>query len=104
MAISFCEGEEKAFLKDILKLIARDIPVVTEHPFHNGDSMSAPAQRPLAQKPKQQHPRDKKGGFSRNRPGHVAPRQQKDKGNGNGQPRHGQQQRSHQQRERSTSK
>ncbi|SHN11501.1 DEAD/DEAH box helicase [Chitinophaga sp. CF418] len=101
MAISFCEGEEKAFLKDILKLIARDIPVVTEHPFHNGDNMSAPAQRPAAPKP-QQHPRDKKGGFSRNRQGHVAPRQ--NKGNGSSQPRHGQQQRNSQQRERSASK
>lgn len=102
MAISFCEGEEKAFLKDILKLIARDIPVVTEHPFHNGDSITAPAQRPAAPKPKQQHPRDKKGGFSRNRPGHVAPRQQKD--NGNGQPRHGQQHRNNQQREKTASR
>lgn len=104
MAISFCEGEEKAFLKDILKLIARDIPVVTEHPFHNGDNLSAAAQRPLAPKPKQQHPRDKKGGFSRNRQGHVSPRQNKDNGNGNGQPRHGQQQRSNQQRERSAAR
>lgn len=113
LAISFCEGEEKAFLKDILKLIAREIPVVTEHPFHNGDSMSAPIQRPAVQKPKQ-HPRDQKGGFSRNRQGLVSPRQSKGNGNGsgkpngngNGQSRHGQgqQQRSGQQRERSTSR
>ncbi|PSL23650.1 DEAD/DEAH box helicase [Chitinophaga ginsengisoli] len=109
MAISFCEGEEKPFLKDILKLIARDIPLVTEHPFHNGDNLSAPVQRPAAPKPKQQHPRDKKGGFSRNRQGHVAPREHKGNGgsngnsSGNGQPRHGQQ-RGHQQRERSASK
>lgn len=101
MAISFCEGEEKPFLKDILKLIARDIPVVTAHPFHNGDNLSVPAQRAVAPKPKQQHPRDKKGGFSRNRPGHIAPRQHKDNSDGNGQPRHGQR---NQQRERSATK
>ncbi|HJT73575.1 MAG TPA: DEAD/DEAH box helicase [Chitinophaga sp.] len=86
IAISFCEGEEKAYLKDILKLIARDIPVVTAQPFHNGDSLSAPVIAPPSQK-KPQHPRDKKGGFSRNRQGHVNPRQQKD--SGKGQPRHG---------------
>ena len=75
IAISFCEPEEKAFLKDILKLIAREIPVVTEQPFHNGDSMASPAPKPAPQqKPKQQHPRDKKGGFSKNRQGVVQSR------------------------------
>lgn len=103
MAISFCEGEEKPFLKDILKLIARDIPVVSEHPFHNGDSMAMPVQRPVAPKPKQQHPRDKKGGFSRNRQGLITPRRN-DKGSGNGKPRQGQPQRGSQQRERTATK
>jgi ATP-dependent RNA helicase RhlE len=99
IAISFCEAEEKAFLKDILKVIAREIPVVTEHPFHNGDSMAAPVQRAASQKSTQQHPRDRKGGFSRNRQGHVSPRQSK--GGGEGQQRNGQQPQRHgQQRER----
>lgn len=33
MALSFCDREEKAYLKDITKLIAQAIPVVQEHPF-----------------------------------------------------------------------
>lgn len=33
IAISFCDGEERAFLKDIEKLIQQRIPVVQEHPF-----------------------------------------------------------------------
>jgi ATP-dependent RNA helicase RhlE len=33
MAISFCDYEEKIFLKDIQKLIAKTIPVVSGHPF-----------------------------------------------------------------------
>lgn len=33
MAISFCNIEEKAYLKDIQKLINQSIPVVDEHPF-----------------------------------------------------------------------
>ncbi len=32
-ALSFCDHEEKEFLRDILRLIKRDIPVVAEHPF-----------------------------------------------------------------------
>lgn len=33
IAISFCDGEEKAYLKDIQKLIAQSIPEVKEHPW-----------------------------------------------------------------------
>ena len=35
LAISFCNLEERAFLKDIQKLISQKIPVVEEHPFLN---------------------------------------------------------------------
>jgi ATP-dependent RNA helicase RhlE len=33
VAISFCDEEEKAYLKDIQKVIAKSIPVVSQHPF-----------------------------------------------------------------------
>ncbi len=32
-ALSFCDAEEKAYIKDIQKLISRQIPVIEEHPF-----------------------------------------------------------------------
>lgn len=32
-AISFCDAEERAFLKDIEKLIAKKVPVIENHPF-----------------------------------------------------------------------
>ncbi|MBL7962496.1 MAG: DEAD/DEAH box helicase [Flavobacteriales bacterium] len=32
-ALSFCDHEEKAYLRDITRLIKREIPVVAEHPF-----------------------------------------------------------------------
>jgi ATP-dependent RNA helicase RhlE len=35
IAISFCDAEEKAFLKDIEKLIGKSIPVISEHPYHS---------------------------------------------------------------------
>jgi ATP-dependent RNA helicase RhlE len=33
IAFSFCDGEERAYLKDILKLTNQEIPVVEEHPY-----------------------------------------------------------------------
>lgn len=35
IAVSFCDQEEKAYLKDIQKLINREIPVEKDHPFHH---------------------------------------------------------------------
>ncbi|HEV7349964.1 DEAD/DEAH box helicase [Telluribacter sp.] len=33
IALSFCDAEEKAYLRDIQKLIGKQIPVVKEHPY-----------------------------------------------------------------------
>ncbi len=54
IAISFCDTEEKAYLKDIQKLIGQIIPVVKDHPFpDDGTDKSSP--RPgRQQKPKTQ--------------------------------------------------
>jgi ATP-dependent RNA helicase RhlE len=35
-AISFCDREERAYLRDITKLIGKQIPAVIEHPYSNG--------------------------------------------------------------------
>ncbi|MBO9665976.1 MAG: DEAD/DEAH box helicase [Bdellovibrio sp.] len=35
IAISFCDAEERAFLKSIERLIGKDIPVVIDHPHHS---------------------------------------------------------------------
>jgi ATP-dependent RNA helicase RhlE len=35
IAISFCDAEEKVFLKDIEKLIGKSIPVIDNQPFHS---------------------------------------------------------------------
>jgi len=35
IAISFCELEEKSFIRDIEKTIGQKIPVVTDHPYHS---------------------------------------------------------------------
>jgi ATP-dependent RNA helicase RhlE len=35
-ALSFCDTEERAYLKDIERTIRRPVPVVTDHPFRSG--------------------------------------------------------------------
>ena len=42
IALSFCNIEEKAYLKDIQKLINQQIPVITEHPFADDEIETAP--------------------------------------------------------------
>lgn len=53
-AISFCDAEEKAYLRDIEKLIAKKIPVIDNHPFPLMDHNPEP-------KPKQQQGRGNHG-------------------------------------------
>lgn len=37
IALSFCDQEEKAYVKDIEKLIGKSIPVDPDHPYHSRD-------------------------------------------------------------------
>jgi ATP-dependent RNA helicase RhlE len=38
IAISFCDSEEKTYLRDIQKLIAQEIPIIEDHPFANEET------------------------------------------------------------------
>jgi ATP-dependent RNA helicase RhlE len=38
MAVSFCDQEEKLYLRDIERLIKKSIPVESDHPFKNANS------------------------------------------------------------------
>ena len=46
IALSFCNNEEKAFLKDIQKLIKKEVPMITDHPFVDTEK------EPVGNKPK----------------------------------------------------
>ncbi len=64
-SFSFCDAEEKEFLRDIEKLIGKKIPVVEDHPFpmtNDRPELKAQAQHTL--RPKQSKP----GSSSRNKP------------------------------------
>lgn len=56
LALSFCDREERAYLKDITKLINLSIPVVHEHPF-----------KPLVTEPTTQAPQPGKNGPAKKR-------------------------------------
>ncbi|MBZ4421914.1 DEAD/DEAH box helicase [Myxococcus sp. RHSTA-1-4] len=51
-ALSFCDGEERAFLRDIERTIRRSVPVVEDHPYRAGRpgprpaDFSTPAEKP----------------------------------------------------------
>jgi len=67
IAISFCDGEEVAFLRDIEKIIRLKVPVVADHPFKEGTPVpatpAAPRERhrpapppPAARAPRRRRP------------------------------------------------
>lgn len=49
-AISFCDHEEKEFLKDIQKLIGFKIPTIEEHPFPPSNTPKPDSQKPSQQR------------------------------------------------------
>jgi ATP-dependent RNA helicase RhlE len=58
VAISFCDIEEMGFLKDIHKLIAKTIPVITDQPYHLDipDNLRFEAKSKASSKPIQKRP------------------------------------------------
>lgn len=54
IAISFCDAEEKEFLRDIQKLISVSVPIITDHPYAMSDT-SLSTYKTLPQKPVQRH-------------------------------------------------
>ncbi len=46
MAISFCDTEERAYLKDIQKLIKIELPVVSNHEYHSATPLKVSSNQP----------------------------------------------------------
>jgi ATP-dependent RNA helicase RhlE len=68
-AISFCETDERAYLKDIQKLIGKRVPIETNNPYPS--SNLDPIEKAKPPKPNQREPRENLG-----RPGEQQARQQ----------------------------
>jgi ATP-dependent RNA helicase RhlE len=51
-AIMFCEPDELKYLQQVLKLIGKEIPLITDHPYHHKMSLTArPTSTPKEAKP-----------------------------------------------------
>jgi len=81
IALSFCDVEERAYLKDIERTIRRTVPVVESHPYRSGVSLSAPIVRP---------PPPGRGGQGRGQPGRGARPERSGGNEGRGRRRGGQ--------------
>ncbi|PLX04437.1 MAG: DEAD/DEAH box helicase [Marinilabiliales bacterium] len=62
IAISFCDGEERAFLKDIEKLIGQKITLIEDHPFPDDGVVEQPTKTQQNQRPRG----EKSNNFRRN--------------------------------------
>lgn len=60
IALSFCDHEEKTYLRDIEKLIRQQIPVIDNHPYFSQSVVDAPAIAP--KKPQRQARSPRPGG------------------------------------------
>jgi ATP-dependent RNA helicase RhlE len=79
-SISFCDSEEKAYLKDIQKLIGKSVPVATDNPFPmNGTNVVSPGKpvpstnKPF-QRPQQKQQQQPRKDFKRNQNSQTAPK------------------------------
>ena len=65
VALSFCDAEEKDYLRDIYKLISKSIPVIEDHPYHMSNTTINKFQ-PAAKKASDRRP-SSHSSFNRNR-------------------------------------
>jgi len=54
IALSFCDREERAYLKDIQQLIGQQVPVAGGHPYEPSNTSHVPLLPPRGQRPAQQ--------------------------------------------------
>ncbi|MEO8068839.1 MAG: DEAD/DEAH box helicase [Flavobacteriales bacterium] len=89
LAISFCDnGEERDYLRDIQKLIGKQIPIMREHPFEG----APPPPREIEERGPRNHqrPRQQSSHRSGSSSGHGGGRSQGQSGGGHGQRSSGQ--------------
>jgi len=70
IAISFCDHDERAYLRDIEKIIRQSVPVFADHPYHAADiaDFTGPAKSPQRNKRQGQRRRkSQRSGWTPNR-------------------------------------
>jgi len=71
ISISFCDEEEKEYLRDIQKLIGKTVPVVTDHPYQLSEGFRNPRVSPPLRQP--QHNNRRNGNSSSSQRRHTSP-------------------------------
>jgi len=66
VALSFCDVDEKPYLRGIQKLIKQRIPVIEEHPFVH-ETEAEPNKKQVKERPAQRPPRTGKGDWNNNK-------------------------------------
>ena len=66
MAISFCDVEERSYLKDIEKLIKQQVPRLPDHPFKDGEETLKAVPKQTNQKERQRKKRNRNRNRNRN--------------------------------------
>jgi ATP-dependent RNA helicase RhlE len=65
-AFSFCDMEERAYLRDINKLISKSLPVIIDHPYYIEDS-KVPVVKAAPTPQRRGRPGEKQGGNGNSR-------------------------------------
>jgi ATP-dependent RNA helicase RhlE len=66
IAMSFCDGEERAFLRDIERTIRKSVPVIDDHPFRAGAfAPRPPSNDQHERRPQHGRPQQRGGGHFR---------------------------------------
>ncbi|WP_426731471.1 DEAD/DEAH box helicase [Myxococcus faecalis] len=95
-AVSFCDGEERAYLRDIERTIRRSVPVVEDHPYRSGMAPPRPGASATVEAPVSRGPNPGAqarggqgggGGRGGNAPGGASRRRRGGRGGGGGQGR-----------------
>nr|HPQ82108.1 helicase-related protein [bacterium] len=75
VALSFCAAPERAYLRDIERLLKRPVPVMADHPYHCEKAANSTAKAPAVSPRNQGNPnrRFKAGGRGGRKPGSNSP-------------------------------
>jgi ATP-dependent RNA helicase RhlE len=88
VALSFCDREERGFLRDIERLIRQSVPVVADHPYRSAAPAASPSGGP-ARRPGRPAARSGPGGPGHHGAGYAGDRR-RDAGHGGRDPRRAQ--------------
>ncbi len=76
VAISFCDVEERPYLRDIQRLISQDIPVIEDHPFPDDGKREPKSEQAQTQRPQRREWKNKRN--DRSRPARSKPANTRD--------------------------